>query len=207
MGRRTKPVCTALVKPLLLSFAVVPLIALAACGSAASSSPAGAAATGSPGTETLPPGDIPDTVAYTTFAPPSAAYLIRIPEGFARADTGSAIVFTFHFNSITLQTIQAAGQPSIASAQTADVTAIKTMARSAAIGDISTVTRSAGTAILIKYQADSAPDPVTGKIGRLDVERYEFWHNGTELVITLAAPAGSDNVDPWTTITNSLQWR
>jgi hypothetical protein len=39
-----------------------------------------------------------------------------------------------------------------------------------------------------------------------DVERYEFWHSGHTLTLTLSAPVGSDNVDPWRTVTDSLQW-
>ena len=50
------------------------------------------------------------------------------------------------------------------------------------------------------------PDPVTGKVYRDEVERYEFYRNGTESVLTLAGPVGADNVDPWRTVTNSFQW-
>ncbi len=181
------------------------VVVVSACGSgspgAGSSGPSPTA-----GTETLPPGDIPDTVAYTTFSPSAGGYTIKIPEGFARADTGSTVVFTFHFNSITLQSVPAASAPTVTSAQTTDIAAIKRASPNATIGSISGVTRNAGTAVLIKYQGDSSPDPVTGKTGRLDVQRYEFWHNGNELIITLASPVGSDNVDPWMTVTNSLQW-
>jgi hypothetical protein len=69
------------------------------------------------------------------------------------------------------------------------------------------VTRKAGPAVLVTYQADSPPDPVTGKVVRDDVERYEFWRNGTEVALTLAGSAGSDNVDPWKIVTDSFAWR
>ena len=72
---------------------------------------------------------------------------------------------------------------------------------------MTTVTRTAGTAVLVTYQADSAPDPVTGRAHRDDVQRYELWRNGTEALIVLSAPAGADNVDPWRTITDSFRWR
>ena len=74
------------------------------------------------------------------------------------------------------------------------------------LGTVTTVNRPAGTAVLITYQADSPPDPVTGKTLTLDVERYEFWQNGMQATITLSAPKGSDNVDPWKTITDSFGW-
>ena len=64
----------------------------------------------------------------------------------------------------------------------------------------------AGPVVLVTYRANSAPDPVTGKSVVLDVERYEMWHNGTRATITLSAPQGSDNVDPWRTVTDSFRW-
>jgi hypothetical protein len=48
---------------------------------------------------------------------------------------------------------------------------------------------------------------VTGKTVTDDVQRYEYWRRGRLLALTLAAPAGSDNVDAYRLITNSLRWR
>ncbi|WP_406383020.1 hypothetical protein [Streptomyces sp. NBC_01618] len=44
--------------------------------------------------------------------------------------------------------------------------------------------RSGGTAGLATHRADSAPDQVTGKSVRQDVERYAFWQHGTQVVLT-----------------------
>jgi hypothetical protein len=41
---------------------------------------------------------------------------------------------------------------------------------------------------------------------RDDVERYEFWRGDHEVVLTLSAPHGADNVDPWRTVTDSFRW-
>ena len=68
------------------------------------------------------------------------------------------------------------------------------------------VARTAGAAILITYQADSAPNPVTGKVVVEAVERYEFWRNGLRVAITLVSPVGADNVDPWRKVTDSFAW-
>ena len=38
------------------------------------------------------------------------------------------------------------------------------------------------------------------------VERYSFWHNGIEAVLTLSGPKGADNVDPWRIVSDSLKW-
>jgi hypothetical protein len=71
-------------------------------------------------------------------------------------------------------------------------------------GKVTSVQRKAGPAVLITYQADAAPDPVTGKVVKDDVERYEFWRSGTEVILTLSGPKGSDNVDPWRIVTDSF---
>lgn len=66
--------------------------------------------------------------------------------------------------------------------------------------------RKAGSAVLITYRADSAPNSVTGKVVSQDVQRYEFFNNGKTVTLTLSAPVGSDNVDPWRTVTDSFRW-
>jgi hypothetical protein len=38
------------------------------------------------------------------------------------------------------------------------------------------------------------------------VERYEFYQNGVEGIVTVSGPAGADNVDPWRTVTGSFRW-
>ncbi len=67
--------------------------------------------------------------------------------------------------------------------------------------------RKAGPVVLVTYRADAPPDPVTAKVVHDDVERYEFWRNGTEAVLTLSGPMGADNVDPWRIVTDSFGWR
>jgi hypothetical protein len=47
---------------------------------------------------------------------------------------------------------------------------------------------------------------VTGKVFREDVYRYMFFHAGTELDVVLSGPTGSDNVDPWRIVTDSVAW-
>ena len=66
--------------------------------------------------------------------------------------------------------------------------------------------RPAGPVVLVSYQGDSPLSPVTGKSITQDVQRYEFANAGRGVVVTLAAPAGSDTVDPWRIITDSFTW-
>ena len=85
--------------------------------------------------------------------------------------------------------------------------AIASSATNYEAGDVTSVSRTAGDAVLITYRADGEPDPVTGKVTRLDVERYEFWKDGTEVILTLSGPEGADNVDPWKIVTDSFGWQ
>jgi hypothetical protein len=115
------------------------------------------------------------------------------------------VSFTDKLNSITVTMIRAAA-PTTASARASEVPRIQGSVQHFTLAGISTVSRSAGPAVLIRYSAYSQPDPVTGKVYTDVVERYEFYRNGVEAVVTLTAPAGADNVDPWRTVTNSFRW-
>jgi hypothetical protein len=174
----------------------------AAAPATAASSQAGAAPAG---TETPPPGDIPDTTAYVAFRPSSGQYEVKVPEGWARTISPAAIFFTDKLNTISIYTTKAAA-PTVASARAVEVPAIQHPLHGFALTGVSVVSRSAGTAVLIRYSADSQPDPVTGKVYKDTFERYEFYKNGTEAVVLLGGPAGADNVDPWRTVTNSFRW-
>ncbi len=171
-------------------------------GASAASAAAGAAPAA---TESPPPGDIPDTTVYVAYRPASGQYQVKVPEGWARTVSSAGVFFTDKLNSITIQTVRAPA-PTVASARAAEVPRIQGSAHGFSLTGIAAVSRPAGTAVLIRYSADSQPDPVTGKVFKDAVERYEFYWNGTETVVTLAGPAGADNVDPWRTVTDSFRW-
>jgi hypothetical protein len=167
----------------------------------------GGSGAGATGADNKPvPGDIPDTQAYVSYSPPSGGYHFDVPEGWGRSQAGTASTFTDKFNSIRVELLPVPTAPSVASAQAGDVAALAASVPCFAAGKVSSVSRKAGTAILITYKADSPPDQVTGKVVRQDVERYEFWRAGQEVVITLSSSLGSDNVDPWRRVTDSFGW-
>ncbi len=157
--------------------------------------------------EVNPAGDIPDNQVFVTYAPPAARYTIRVPEGWARTETGGVITFTDNFNAIDLQQRPTPAPPTVASVTAVDVAAIANEAADYRAGKVTAVTRKAGRAVLATYRADSPPNPVTSKTIHRDVERYAFWHNRTEVIVTLSGPVGADNVDPWRIVTDSLRWR
>jgi hypothetical protein len=200
-----------------LLFAVTAVVA--GCGSSSSSgttssSPAAAATppasttTGvNPNTpESLPPGDIPDTIAYVPYAWPGHGLTVSIPEGWSRINTSADVVFTDKLNTIRVYELPASGAVTVATAQSTEVPQIAAAAKGFKLQSVSTVSRPAGPAVRIAYLGYSKPDPVTGKFGVLAFERYEFVHKGKEIVLNLSAPNGSDNVDPWRKVTTSLRY-
>jgi len=176
-----------------------PSAAAGACHTAAG--PAGASGSG----DVVVPGDIPDTQAYVTYPSPDG-YRVDVPEGWPRSQSSGTVAFSDKFNSIRVNISPVAAAPTVSSAQSTDVAALSGSATCFQAGTVAEVSRKAGNAIRITYKADSAPDPVTGKVVRQDVERYEFWRNGKLAAITLASPVGSDNVDPWKKVTDSFAW-
>ena len=64
-----------------------------------------------------------------------------------------------------------------------------------------------GAAVLLAYQSNSDPDPVTGKQVRLDNQDYLFYQQGKLATLRLWAPLGADNVDQWKLISGSFGWR
>lgn len=197
--------------------------ALAGCGSSSSSSSTSGSASGSASAsttaqpkagagvnpnvpESLPPGDIPDTIAYVHYAWPGHQLTVTTPEGWSRASAAGAVVFTDKLNTVRVEEISAKRPVSIASARNRDVPAIAAATKGFRLQSVTSVSRPAGPAVRIAYLGYSKPDPVTGKFGVLALERYEFTHKAREVILTLSAPNGSDNVDPWRKVTSSLRF-
>lgn len=181
-------------------------------GSAAVTSTTSAVTSTSAGTvdpnapEIVEPGDIPDNQVFVPFSPAGGAYSIEIPEGWARSEASGIVTFTDNYNSVRLQQTSGAAAPTIDSmkhAGLADVSDDPTFV----LGDVTSVSRKAGDAILATYEIGSQPNPVTGKKALLAVERYEFFNNGMSVVVTLSGAKGADNVDPWRIVTDSLTWK
>jgi hypothetical protein len=156
--------------------------------------------------ESLPPGDIPNTIAYVPFTARALGLTVSIPEGWSRSTSGRSVTFTDKLNRVRVFTAPAARAPTPASVRATELPAIARSVQSFAVQSVTTVSRPAGPAVRVAYLGDSAPDPVTGKVGTLAFERYDFFHGGREIVILVSSPKGSDNVDPWRKITSSLRY-
>lgn len=179
------------------------LILVGACSSApVSGSKATAVGTSAP--EAAVAGDIPDSQAFVGYAS-SDGYSIKVPEGWARLTDGAATVFTDKFKTIRIETIPAPTAPTVDSVKT-DLAPVAASSKGYAAGKITAVSRKAGPVITATYTQDSAPNAVTSKVIRLDVERYVFWKAGKAAAVTLSSAAGSDNVDPWMIVTDGFSW-
>jgi hypothetical protein len=177
------------------------MVSAAACSSSGGSTTAKAKSL-----EVSPSGDIPDTQAYVAFTPPSGGYTIKVPEGWARSAIGAKTTFADHFNTVAVEATSSASAPTEASVRAVDVPTLQRTSIGFQLNQITSTTRTAGPVIVVTYGLTSPSDPTTGKHVTLAAEGYQFWRNGTLVTVTLSAPKGSDNIDPWKTITNSFAW-
>jgi hypothetical protein len=193
-------------RPVLAAGAAALAIAVAGCG-ASSSSSGGAGKPANPNApEVSPAGDIPDNQAYVPYSPPGAGFTVKVPEGWSRTGKGATASFTDKLNAIRVESRPANAPLTLARARSAEVPLLAKSVKGFKLGTVTTVRRSAGTAVRITYLADAKPNAVTGKAGQDAVERYVFFNKGKRLTLTLSGPKGADNVDPWKIVTDSVRW-
>jgi len=171
--------------------------------------------------ESNPPGDIPDTTRYVAYRSAKGHFTIKVPEGWSRSMTSSSVNFTDKLNSITASWSKVSSAPTPSSARSKDVPMLRRTVPAFSLKHIidcapsCTIPYTTGPivlnlpsthAVVISYLANSAPNAVTGKQYRDEVERLEFFHNGTEVALTLSGPVGSDNKDPWRLVAESFRW-
>jgi hypothetical protein len=157
-------------------------------------------------TESSPPGDIPDNTQYVPYRSHAGGFKITTPEGWSRTATKNSVTFTDKLNTVVVSWSTATSAPTVQSATSTEVPLLRKTTRAFRLGSVKSGSLSAGPTVIVDYQANSDPNPVTGKQYRLDVLRYELFRNGEEAVITLLSPVGADNVDPWRIVTESFAW-
>lgn len=155
--------------------------------------------------DTPTPGDIPDNQAFVRFSGPG--YSLTTPEGWARVTRGKVVTLSDKYNAISIQVSSAPTTPTVASVTAKELPKLRSATPGFRAAKVTIVTRPAGRVVLVSYEARSPKDAVTGRTVVNDVQRYEFWKAGRLAIVTLQAPHGSDNVDPWRTVTTSFRWR
>jgi hypothetical protein len=155
--------------------------------------------------ESNPPGDIPDNLAFVPYANASGRYRFTHPEGWAEQVNGTHVLFTDKLNGVTVDVGSATAPPTVASARRDDVPKLRASEAAFELRSVTAVTVPGGSGVRIVYRRNSAPDPVTGRQYRDEVERYELVSNGREVVMELFGPVGADNVDAYRTMVQSLR--
>lgn len=160
--------------------------------------------TGAHATESNPPGDIPDTIAYVDYKSADGKVQFVHPEGWSSTKSSSGVTFTDKLNSVSVSTTSGSA-PTVDSVKSTVVPKLGTPSSNVKIGAVTAVTLPAGPAIKVLWQTDSAPDPVTGKVYRNDVVTYVVGAKGFVARMDLSGPVGADNVDPYKKMSNSLK--
>jgi hypothetical protein len=155
--------------------------------------------------EKNPPGDIPDNVAYVAYSNPTGRYSFTHPEGWAETTRRSAVVFTDKLNGVQGEVGALMKAPTVDSAKQQDIPALMRSQAAFDLRALTAVSLAGGTGVRIVYRRNSAPDPVTGRQYRDEVERYELVSHGREVIVELYGPVGSDNVDAYRMMITSLR--
>jgi hypothetical protein len=155
--------------------------------------------------EKNPPGDIPDNIAFVGYTNTAGRYRFTHPEGWAEKTRGTTVTFTDKLNGVLAMVGTATTAPNVDSAKQQDVAALTAGQAAFELRGVNAVTLPAGKGVRIVYRRNSAPDPVTGRQYRDEVERYELVSGRREVIVELFGPVGADNVDAYKTMITSLR--
>lgn len=157
--------------------------------------------------EKNPPGDIPDSQVFIKYTSASGNYELQVPEGWARTESGTDVKYVDKLDGIQVKIGTVNDAFSIDNIKKNQVPALEKAGRAVKVKSIKQVKLSGGQAVLVEYDSNSEPDPVTNKQVRLENESIFFSNGGKLAEIVLWAPLGADNVDQWNLISNSFKWR
>jgi hypothetical protein len=188
-------------------------VAAAPPGSAAASTPSWSQAPGPSPTGSQPPepsggttsGDIPDNAVFLTYDGASPAFSIQYVEGWQVTPKVDGVEIRDKDSSETVAVV--APQANVAGyVASTDLPALRAQAGFGLIKQ-DTVTARASSNIHLAFHLTSPPDPVTGKQVPLTVDRYYVPGPSGLAIVSLATPAGVDNVDAFRQMIGSFRWR
>ena len=154
-----------------------------------------------------PPGDIPDTQVFVTYASP-LGFTIKVPEGWSRAEQPQSVRFSDKYNTIDVAVSALTTKPTVASANASEVPELENTGHAVKVVKVKEAKLKGGSpSLLISYTSNSEPNAVTNKQIRLEHDRYLFYKDGKLATLDMAAPQGADNVDDWSLMANSFRWK
>ncbi|MBF6593026.1 MAG: hypothetical protein IVW51_01095 [Thermaceae bacterium] len=151
-------------------------------------------------------GDIPDSQAFVRYTNAEGGYSLEVPEGWARTVQGSSSEFAAKFNRLSLSLQKVTAMPTMQSVKTAELKILQ-KDRSVQVKSVKAVSLPSGSAVLIQFESQSQPNAVTGQRVALENDLYLLYKGGREIMLTLSAPKGADNVDAWKRMAHSFTWR
>jgi hypothetical protein len=156
--------------------------------------------------EKNPPGDIPDNQVFIPYSSP-AGFSLKVPEGWARKDLADGASFADKYGTITVTKSDAPTAPDLAAARRTLIPDLEKADRAVTVKKVRAVKLPAGRSVLVSYDSNSDPNPVTNKAIRLENDRYYLWKDGKLVTLNFSAPAGADNADQWELMAKSFSWR
>ena len=156
--------------------------------------------------EKNPPGDIPDDQVFVDYSSP-LGFSVKVPEGWGRTDANDGVTFADKYGTVVVAVKPASAALTLASVRANEVPELEKTGHAVKISAVTEVKLPAGPAIRIAYGANSEPNAVTGKQIRLENERFLIAHGDKVAALTFAAPAGADNADQWTLMSQSFGWK
>ena len=156
--------------------------------------------------EKSPPGDIPDDQLFVTYKSP-LGFSLKIPEGWARTDAANGVSFADRYGQIAVLVKPASAAPTVVSVRANEAAELEKAGRAIKISSVSEVKLPAGSAVKIVYTSNSEPNAVTNKQIRLESERFLIMHGDKIAALTFSSPAGADNADQWTLMSQSFGWQ
>ncbi len=157
--------------------------------------------------EKNPPGDIPDNQAFVKYVSSEGGYELEAPEGWARKTNGMDVTFIEKLDGLSTVVTNSSQAPSAESIRTNQAEKLKKTERAVTIKNIKAVKLKNGPAVLMVYESNSEPDPVTNKQVRIENDAFFYYKKAKIAELRLWAPLGADNVDQWRRISNSFRWR
>ena len=155
--------------------------------------------------EKNPPGDIPDNQVFVVYKAPQG-FSLKVPEGWARRSLADGVSFADKYGEITVSVASSTAAPALASVKTGEAAELVQRGHAVKVTSETAAALKAGPAVKVAYTSNSESSAVTGKRIRLETELFVIGGPQKRAILTLSAPAGADNADQWTLISESFRW-
>ena len=142
---------------------------------------------------------------FVTYAAPQG-FSLQVPEGWACKDSTDGATFADKYGTISVIVQRHLGPLTLASVRAGEATELEKTGRAVKISKVDEVKLASGLAVRIVYTSNSDANPVTNKQIRLENERLLISHYDQVAALTFSAPAGADNADQWTLMSQSFRW-